>query len=482
MHTRNRNAQRRLAIAALLLCGLALRVYFLLRHPFLAGDSILYQEIASNWLHHHIYGLTTDALPRATLIRLPGYPAILAGTSFLFDRFLHAEQGAEASFLPVLLLQIAADLCTCALLASLAARLFGERCRLPALALGCLCPFLANYTAVPLTETCTLLTIALSFWLAQRWRTRPRTGTLIALACSLAASALLRPDQGLLAIAVLPLLWRPRAARRWQPLVLCIAIMSLPFAAWTARNAHTFGVFQPLAPRSASDPGEPVPRGFQRWFRTWGVEFASTEDAYWKYPEEPVDLRDLPGRAFDSPAQFAQTRRLLEQADVLDHFDAGVDARFAALAADRIQAHPVRYWLALPIARLANMLLRPRLEMLPFEERWWQFHAHPLQTLLACAYAALNLAYLLLAAAGLRRALRWAPALGRSMAMFVILRCLLLLTLDNSEPRYTLELFPVLIVFAAALRIRRDATPGADPQSPERRDSWETAFAVKAAG
>ena len=37
------------------------------------------------------------------------------------------------------------------------------------------------------------------------------------------------------------------------------------------------------------------------------------------------------------------------------------------------------------------------------------------------------------------------------MLGFVALRCALLLTLDNSEPRYTLECFPVVIVLAAVL-------------------------------
>jgi hypothetical protein len=41
-------------------------------------------------------------------------------------------------------------------------------------------------------------------------------------------------------------------------------------------------------------------------------------------------------------------------------------------------------------------------------------------------------------------------ALAWSMVGFVALRCALLLTLDNSEPRYTLEFFPVLFVWGAA--------------------------------
>jgi hypothetical protein len=37
------------------------------------------------------------------------------------------------------------------------------------------------------------------------------------------------------------------------------------------------------------------------------------------------------------------------------------------------------------------------------------------------------------------------------MLAFVLLRCALLLTLDNSEPRYTLEFFPLLILWASAM-------------------------------
>jgi hypothetical protein len=35
-----------------------------------------------------------------------------------------------------------------------------------------------------------------------------------------------------------------------------------------------------------------------------------------------------------------------------------------------------------------------------------------------------------------------------------VLRCAVLLTLDNSEPRYTLEFFPVICVWAAVLFAR----------------------------
>jgi hypothetical protein len=45
------------------------------------------------------------------------------------------------------------------------------------------------------------------------------------------------------------------------------------------------------------------------------------------------------------------------------------------------------------------------------------------------------------------------------MMGFVLLRCAVLLTLDNSEPRYTLEFFPVFFVWAALVAARRDEAP-----------------------
>jgi len=65
----------------------------------------------------------------------------------------------------------------------------------------------------------------------------------------------------------------------------------------------------------------------------------------------------------------------------------------------------------------------------------------------------LNAAFLGLAIAGLIiwRKSKWngRGAVAFAMFSFVTLRCFLLLTLDNSEPRYTLECFPIVIMFAA---------------------------------
>jgi len=57
-----------------------------------------------------------------------------------------------------------------------------------------------------------------------------------------------------------------------------------------------------------------------------------------------------------------------------------------------------------------------------------------------------------------RRSWNGNPALAWAMLGFVLLRLALLLTMDNSEPRYTLEFFPCLLVWAGALFAPRKAS------------------------
>ena len=109
----------------------------------------------------------------------------------------------------------------------------------------------------------------------------------------------------------------------------------------------------------------------------------------------------------------------------------------------------MRYYVWLPLARLFNMIFRPRGDMLSFlPVEWWKFRLHPGETLFGYFYAALNFAYLALAWIGWRRG-RWLPQYQPviwGMLATIVLRCVLLLTVDDSEPRYTLEFYPVLLM------------------------------------
>ena len=184
-----------------------------------------------------------------------------------------------------------------------------------------------------------------------------------------------------------------------------------------------------------------------------GVDFASTENAYWNYDGSTIDIADLPDRAFDSNAQYATTATLLADYNQTENPSPSFDARFNAIALERIHANPLRYYVALPVARLVNMIFRPRTELLPIPAQWWKFAARDRhKDEFALAYATLNLVFIALAAVTVWRRQSWREhdSLIWVMLATIAMRCALLLTLDNSEDRYTLEFYPVLIVLAAA--------------------------------
>jgi Dolichyl-phosphate-mannose-protein mannosyltransferase len=474
------NRERRgwwLGAAAALGAGLLLRLWFILHLPTVQGDSLVYGAIAKNWLEHGVYGFGhMDVSPgvtavRPTLIRLPGYPFFLAVCFRVF--------GME-NYRAAMYVQAAADLATCWLASALAGRLFDGRAAMAVLWLACLCPFTANYVAAPLTETLVLWTIALAMYGFLRWVDAGMNwnGWLWVVAAALGYSILLRPDQGLLAAAIVPaMLWRAlrrggaESAMRAASPVLAMALCALlPLAPWTLRNWRTFHVLQPLAPRYANDPDEAPLRGFARWYRTWAIDYASTDKVYWGYDSQRIELKDLPMRAFDAGSTQADDGLRARTAALLDDYNVDtsatpeIDARFASLAAEGVRAHPLRYGVALPVARTVDMMLRPRVEMMNIADEWWSDSAHRGRRAFAAAYAALNMAYLVLAFAGFSawRRSGWVSfdglrrsALACAMTAFVLLRTALLLTLDNSEPRYTLEFFPVLFVLAGALFAQR---------------------------
>jgi hypothetical protein len=431
---------------AALAAGAALRLWIIHAHPQIQGDSLLYGDIAANWLTHGIYGHTVGhasgpSTIDPTLVRLPGYPAFLALCFALFG---------VANYRVVIYLQALIDLGACLLIGRLAARICGPRAGRFALMLAALCPFTANYAAAPLTETLSIFCVALGFLALAEVLESPRplwTGLLI---FSWSFATLLRPDGALLAVVLwAALIFYGRRSLGLAPairLAMIAALLSLlPFVAWTARNWRTFHVFQPLAPRYANDPGEFAAPGFVRWVRTFAADFTSTSEIYWNGNSDRIDPATLPARAIDNAAQYQQTHGLLRDYNATTTLTPEIDARFEQLAQERIHAYPFRYWVTLPLLRLADMWLRPRVETLNGHLRWWQYSQHPAETRMAIFYGALNLAYLVTAFLGM---LRW-PRMAGSMVALIVLRSLLLATLETPESRYTLQCFPLLFVFAA---------------------------------
>ncbi len=445
------------------LAALGLRLLFLFRFPAITNDSFVYGDIAKNWLQHGIYGLSGPDEISPTYIRLPGYPAFLAAVFAIF--------GME-HYRAVLALQVVVDVGTCFLIADMARRLVSPRAAKAAFLLAAFCPFLASYAAAALTETLEIFFTVLAFDCAaaglealDQRQLRPWVG------CGLATAAaiLLRPDGGLVLIAVelyLGLLlffaWKnktrassprphvPQASAHLLRAGLILGLVSLaPLVPWAWRNLHTLHRFQPLAPRYANEEDEFVPAGFNRWVKTWMADYASVEEIYWPVPGDTVDADKLPSRAFDSGAQRQQTGQLLADYNQVLHVTSELDARFAALAEERIRQAPLRFYLWLPLVRVADMWLRPRTETLPSDTRWWEFNDDPVWSALAVALGVVNLLYLGAAVAGLVR-VRWTVPVGLVLT-FVLLRSAFLGTLENPEPRYTLEAYFFVIVMSSVL-------------------------------
>jgi 4-amino-4-deoxy-L-arabinose transferase-like glycosyltransferase len=455
------------------LAAVGLRLLLVVRFPGVVDDSRFYANIAENWLQHGVYGITNSGAIVPTLSRLPGYPAFLAA--------IFAVLGID-NFRAVLLVQVLFDLATCFLIADMARRLFSERAAKAAFLLAALCPFLANYAAAALTETLEIFFTALALDLVFRGLGVGDTGTqvgrpqphrrahpnMIWLGCgvSVGAAILLRPDGGILLAAIGGyLIWllvsglvRPRGGELIAPRtifwagVLVAAGATAPLIPWTLRNLHTLHRFELLAPRYATDSDDVVMNGFNRWTKTWIADYVSVQELYWAVPGAELDLTRLPQRAFDSESQRERTSELFADYNRDHDMTPQLDARFAALAADRVHASPIRYYVWLPAVRIADMWLRPRTELFPSDPRWWEFNDDGRWLAVSLAFGVINLLYVVMSAAGLVRS-REIFGVGL-LVLFLLLRSAFLGTLENPEPRYTLECYPAVILLAAGIQAR----------------------------
>jgi hypothetical protein len=287
-------------------------------------------------------------------------------------------------------------------------------------------------------------------WAMARFREKPRWAFALWFTVAVTLAALLRPDGTLAAIAFAPALVIGLRFGNGQgeiPLrklvrmaVVCVFLTMAPFAAWAGRNWRVFHVFEPLAPRLATDPGESPNPGWEHWVKSWCLDFVSTFDIYWNVPGSTLDMSKLPSRAFDTPAQYAETAALAADYNSYQDITPEIDARLEGLAEERIAAHPVRYYVWLPLGRVADMWLRPRIENLDVDLDWWVSEHHPAQTEFAWGYVGLNALYLLLGIAGL--CMR--PRFWGALLAYLLLRSALLLSISAPEARYTLECFPML--------------------------------------
>ncbi|HKW32885.1 MAG TPA: hypothetical protein VJN92_07765 [Candidatus Acidoferrum sp.] len=465
-----------------LAAGLCLRLFFVLKFPADSGDTTLYEEVATNWLKHHVYAIDVHGALTSVDLRMPGYPAFLASIYALTGRT------GEAARLWVMLAQAVVDIIGglfCVWLAGLLLVLSDPRAQQkPVLRaawwLAMLCPFTANYAAVPLTETfaIALTATALVFlagltgsagdavfpkprrpweWDNGPWHWAASAGLVVGLA------TLFRPESPLILLMVWIVtafqLWRRGKIRVWLRIVACSGIACiLPLIPWAIRNAIAFHEVQFLTPKYSTLPGEVVPYGFMAWEKTWLYRMRDCYLVPWKLNEESINVDEIPDRAFDSPKEKQRVAAILEQYNEELTLTQQEDDAFGQIARERASRRPLRTYVGIPVARAVVIWFTPRIELLPISGNVFplaEMHdTDPADQGFTILLFFLNIIYVGLGIWGGAKLWRSAAAVRPAVVFlifFALLRTAFLTTLETPEPRYVLVCFPALIALGAQL-------------------------------
>jgi hypothetical protein len=229
----------------------------------------------------------------------------------------------------------------------------------------------------------------------------------------------------------------------------------LPLTPWGIRNAITLHEVQLLAPKNATLPGELVPFGFMAWEKTWLFRLRDCYLVAWKLNDEPINLDDIPARAFDTPEEKQRVTALLEQYNDEVTLTPEEDAGFAQLAKDRTARHPLRTYLWLPAARAFMLWFSPRIELLPLSGEVFPlaqaWEDDPVDQSVTAGFELLTALYLFFGAWGAMRL--WRHSSARVAVVLIIgyiaVRTAFLAMLETPEPRYMLVCFPSLLALAA---------------------------------
>jgi hypothetical protein len=481
-----------------LLAGACLRMLFVLKFPAGSGDTVIYEQLATNWLKHGKYAMDIAGQLVPVDLRMPGYPAFLA--------IVYAVTGrtGESAVMPVMLAQVLLDLAACVAIAGLAGLLASlcepqaktKRVFAAALWLAALCPFTANYVAVRMTEVwAVFLTAAASMLLAMvaarasgsavplpggrdlaekdSWKVAAFGGFAVGV------GTLFRPETPLLLAATIVTLgfWMLRRGKGKQWVLLCVlmgAACVAPLVSWTLRNAVTLHEFQPLAPKDTMLPGEVNPKGFMAWESTWLYRVRDCYLVSWKLNDDEIHLGDIPPEAFDTPEERDRVAVVLEQYNEDLTFTREEDAVFAQLAHERTKRHPLRTYAWIPLRRAVRMWFTPRIELLPVSGHVFPLaymrEEDPVDQEVTILFFLGNVAYVGLGLWGAWKLwkCRGARAPLALLGLYILVRTAFLTTMETPEPRYVLVCFPALIAFGAQVAAGRGRIGRGDTQDKER--------------
>jgi hypothetical protein len=462
-----------------LFVGACLRLLFVLKFPATSGDTVLYDQLATNWLKLGKLAMDVGGQPTPVDLRMPGYPAFLALV------YAVTRRTGDSASLFVMLAQVVVDLGTCVVIAALAgllAKIAGHaekagRAFVAALWLAALCPFTANYTAARLTEVWAVFLTAFAFALLVLFATsacgvslpalgrlqltRKDTWKLGALSgFILGIGTLFRPETPLLLVTTFAVIghWMVRRGEctRWLKLGAVMAIgCGLALLPWTVRNAITLHEFQPLAPKDATLPSEVDPRGFLAWEKTWLYRMRDAYMVTWKLNDDEIQMDDVPAKAFDTPDEHDRVAMVLERYNDETTWTAEEDRMFAQIARERTGRHPLRTYVWIPLLRAGVMWFTPRIELLPVSGHVfplaYQAEEDPWDQRVTALLFVVNVFYVALALWGAWRLWKYRRVHVAMAALiaYILIRTAFLTTMETPEPRYVLECFPAVIALAA---------------------------------
>src|ERR1043165_1345963 len=477
-------------------------------------DGRVYSQIARNVLEQHVYSHDTQAPYAPSIIRVPGYPLFLAGIYAVFGHGNNtAVRGVQAVIDTATCVLIAWVAFAWAVnqerkhRAALIAFILAAVCPFTAIYVATiLTEVLTNFLAAAMVLTAmfafkaSVRKKALGWWVA--------TGLLAGLA------VLFRPDSGLFAAAIGGTLMLTALVTRstgfftrMRAATLSAAIFSIAFCLvlvpWTIRNRRVFHIFQPLSPAHGEMPDEFVARGYLLWVRTWLDDSRYVGSALWALDRRQMHVEDFPARAFDSKEERDRIAALFDKynhagdepetadqdqssGDHQDQSDSSgdeedepeeepepeehpepeeasvemtpeIDAGFAEIGRERMAPSRLRYYVLLPLKRAKTLWFDTHSQYYPFNgdllpladldsdihQQYWL----PLFAGLTAIYTLLGvIGGWLLWRSRDRDARRWLLL----AVLLMFLRLGFFASLENPEPRYTVELFPFLVMLAGA--------------------------------
>lgn len=437
-----------------------------------AGDGMDFHQLSQELRLRGRFAYGPPPLP-LSYGRLPGYPIFLA-----YAAVREAPLSIAAHVVKATRANVVLDLGTALLVFLILRELgVGRRGALAGLVATLLCPMLVLLSCYALTETLATFLGALALYLALRARrARLQDQKMLPWAALCGAVAglgqLVRADTLTLlpSLALLLFDWRGVSAwrRRLLPVALMLGCAGLVFLPWPARNLARFGAPHPAGARWRTRPaGTPLPPEPVSWMRTWGD--GGEGDGYLDLifvagmPLSPAHPGIFMPKMCDGPAQCERTRALYLRHN-REGLSPAVRAEFAALAAERAAAHPVRTWILLPLQRVRS-LWRPlpewelplRAPMLGLPRHRWAF---AVADGVIYALAALGAALLLVSSSNRDGQGRVAAA---ALALPAILRTGMYAYLIPAgiNQRYLVEIFPLLIILGVAglASLRRQPGP-----------------------